>query len=133
MVVRSMSTTLLQPCHNLVDQVVAPLYKLGISAWKGGDGGESGGCGVKDKLSFYCCLSCTATLSYCYKYPELQSSAFLSLTCEFAEGSTAELCFFNFTGINTEPPTFLVNRTVNSSDALSCAMANAVVDKMNYM
>ena len=70
---------------------------------------------------------------YYYRYPELQSSAFLNLTCEFAEGSTAELCFFNFTGINTEPQTFLVNRTVNSSDALSCAMANAVVDEMDYM
>ena len=27
----------------------------------GGVGGESGGCEVKDELSFYCCLSCTAT------------------------------------------------------------------------
>ena len=26
-----------------------------------------------------------------------------------------------------------MNRTVNSSDALSCAMANAVVDEMDYM
>ena len=33
MVVTSMSTTLLHPCHNLVDKVVASLYKLVISAW----------------------------------------------------------------------------------------------------
>ena len=56
-----------------------------------------------------------------------------NLTCEFAEGSTAELCFFNFTGINTEPHTFLVNRAVNSSVASSCAEADAVADDMNYM
>ena len=30
---RRMSTTLLQPCHNLVVKVVATLYKLVISAW----------------------------------------------------------------------------------------------------
>ena len=33
MVVTSMSTTLLQPCHNFVVKVVATLYKLVISAW----------------------------------------------------------------------------------------------------
>ena len=59
--------------------------------------------------------------------------AFLNLTCEFAEGSTAEVCFFNFTGINTEPQTFLVNRAVISSVASSCAMADAVADDKNYI
>ena len=59
--------------------------------------------------------------------------AFLNLTCEFAEGSTAEVCFFNFTGINSGPTTFVVNRTGNSSMASSCAMANTTADDNNYM
>ena len=59
--------------------------------------------------------------------------AFLNLTCEFAGGSTAEVCIFNFTGINKEPQTILVNRTVNSSVATTCAMANAAADDKNYM
>ena len=55
----------------------------------------------------------------------------LNLTCDFAEGSTAEVCFFNFTGM-TAKQTFLVNRAVNSSVASSCAMADAVADIADF-
>ena len=57
----------------------------------------------------------------------------VNLTCEFAEGSTAEGCFFNFTGVNTKSKTFFVNRSGNSSVATTCAMANPTADDMNYM
>ena len=57
----------------------------------------------------------------------------LSLTCDFAEKSTAEGCLFNFTGINTEPQSFLVNRVGDSPMASACTMANAVANNMNYM
>ena len=57
----------------------------------------------------------------------------LNLTCDFAEGSTAEGCFFNFTGVNTESQTFFVKRSGNSSVAWSCAMADADADDLNYM
>lgn len=56
----------------------------------------------------------------------------VNLTCEFAEGSTAEGCFFNFTGYNSEPQTFFVKKSGNSS-ASACAMANAAADDKNYM
>ena len=57
-----------------------------------------------------------------------------NLTCEFAEGSTAEGCFFNFTGIIYGAQTFFVNRSGNSSVATTCAMADATVaDDKNYM
>ena len=56
-----------------------------------------------------------------------------NLTCEFADGSTAEACFFNFTGIKTEAQTFFVNRSENSSVATTCAMSDAAADDKNYM
>ena len=55
----------------------------------------------------------------------------VNLTCEFAEGSTAEVCFFNFTGM-TAQQTFLVNRAVNTSVASSCAMTDAVADNVDF-
>ena len=61
------------------------------------------------------------------------AGANFNLTCEFAEGSTAEGCFFNFTGIKTEAKTFFVNRSGNSSVATTCAMSDTAADDMNYM
>ena len=58
----------------------------------------------------------------------------LSLTCDFAEGSTAEGCYFNFTGVTTQQ-SFFVNRSKNSSEAYasSCHMANAVADNTDFV
>lgn len=55
-----------------------------------------------------------------------------NLTCDFAEGSTAEGCFFNFTGVKTEPQTFFVNRIGNSSVATNCTEAETAADDKNY-
>ena len=55
----------------------------------------------------------------------------VNLICDFAEGSTAEGCFFNFTGMSTHQ-SFLVNKSVNSSVASSCAVAFAVADNADF-
>ena len=58
----------------------------------------------------------------------------LSLTCEFAEGSTAESCLFNFTGVTTQrSQTFMVYKFGDSPIATTCAVANATAGDMNYM
>ena len=56
----------------------------------------------------------------------------LNLICDFAEGSTAEVCFFKFTGMNAQE-SFLVNRSGNSSVASSCAEAEAVADNVDFV
>ena len=58
----------------------------------------------------------------------------VNLTCDFAEGSTADGCFFNFTGYNTdlEPQSFFINRSGNSSVATTCDVADAPADDKNY-
>ena len=56
----------------------------------------------------------------------------LNLSCNFAEGSTAEGCLFNFTGVSTEQ-SFFVNRTGDSLVASSCAVAEAVDDNVDFM
>ena len=56
----------------------------------------------------------------------------VNLSCDFAEGSTAEGCFFNFTGITTVQ-TFFVNRSGNSSVATTCAVTYAAADDKNFV
>ena len=56
----------------------------------------------------------------------------LHLTCDFAEGSTAEGCYFNFTGVTTQQ-SFFVSRSENSSEVSSCAMANAVANNTDFL
>jgi len=55
----------------------------------------------------------------------------LNLSCNFAEGSTAEGCFFNFTGLSKEQ-SFFVNRTGDSLVVSACAVAGAVADNVDF-
>ena len=55
----------------------------------------------------------------------------VNLTCEFAEGSTAEGCLFNFTGVTTQQP-FFVNRSGDSPVASRCAIARAFANNTDY-
>ena len=55
----------------------------------------------------------------------------VNLTCEFAEGSTAEGCLFNFTGVTTQQ-SFFVNRSGDSPVASTCAIARAFANNTDY-
>ena len=55
----------------------------------------------------------------------------VNLTCEFAEGSTAEGCLFNLTGVTTQQ-SFFVNRSGDSPVASTCAIARAFANNTDY-
>ena len=56
----------------------------------------------------------------------------INLTCEFAEGSTAEGCLFNFTGVTTHE-IFVVNRSGDSTAASTCTISKAFANNTDYM
>ena len=55
----------------------------------------------------------------------------VNLTCEFAKGSAAEGCLFNFTGATTQQ-SFFVNRNGDSPVASTCAIARAFANNTDY-
>lgn len=56
----------------------------------------------------------------------------VNLTCEFAEGSTAEGCIFNFTGV-TSQQSFFVNRSEDSDVASRCEITRAFANNTDYI
>ena len=56
----------------------------------------------------------------------------VNLTCEFAEGSTAEGCIFNFTGV-TSQQSFFVNRSGDSDVASRCEITRAFANNTDYI